>query len=59
MPLNVYDQLNMKLNGDLQLKPCNDIKVVGYSKQSVSIVRQDSCDMYSCQCDQEVSVLCY
>ena len=38
MPLNVYDQLNMKLNGGLQLKPCNDVKVVGYSKQSVSIV---------------------
>ena len=38
MPLNVYDQLNMKLNGGLQLKSCNDIKVVGYTKQSVSIV---------------------
>ena len=36
--LNIYDQLNMKLNGGLQLKPCNDIKVVGYSKQSISIV---------------------
>ena len=38
MPLNVYDQLNMKLNGNLQLKPCNDVKIVGYTKQSVSIV---------------------
>ena len=38
MPLNVYDQLNMKLNGGLQLKPCNDVKVVGYTKQSVNIV---------------------
>ena len=38
MPLNVYDQLNMKLNGDLQLKPCNDVKIVGYTKQSASIV---------------------
>ena len=38
MPLNIYDQLNLKLHGKLQLKPCNDVKVVGYSKQSVSIV---------------------
>ena len=38
MPLNVYDQLNMKLNSSLQLKPCNDVKIVGYTKQSVSIV---------------------
>ena len=38
MPLNVYDQLNMKLNSDLQLKSCNDVKIVGYTKQSVSIV---------------------
>ena len=38
MPLNIYDQLNMKLNGGLQLKSCNDVKVVGYTKQSVSIV---------------------
>ena len=32
MPLNVYDQLNMKLKGKLQLNPCSDVKVVGYSK---------------------------
>ena len=38
VPLNVYDQLNMKLNGDLQLKSCNNVKIVGYTKQSVSIV---------------------
>ena len=38
MPLNIYDQLNIKLRGKLQLKPCNDVKVIGYSKQSVSIV---------------------
>ena len=38
MPLNVYDQLNQKLNGNLELKPCGDIKVIGYSKQSVQIV---------------------
>ena len=38
MPLNIYDQLNLKLKGKLQLKPCNDVKVNGYSKQSVSIV---------------------
>ena len=38
MPLNVYDQLNMKLNSTLQLKPCNDVNIVGYTKQSVSIV---------------------
>ena len=35
MPLNVYDQLNQKLKGNLELKPCGDIKVVGYSKQLV------------------------
>ena len=38
MPLNVYDQLNQKLHGNLELKPCGDIKVVGYSKQMVNIV---------------------
>ena len=38
MPLNVYDQLNQKLNDNLELKPCGDIKVVGYSKQTVKIV---------------------
>ena len=38
MPLNIYDQLNLKFKGKLQLKPCNDVKVIGYSKQSVSIV---------------------
>ena len=38
MPLNVYDQLNQKLKGNLELKPCGDIKVIGYSKQSVNIV---------------------
>ena len=38
MPLNVYDQLNQKLNGNLELKPCGDVKVIGYSKQSVQIV---------------------
>ena len=38
MPLNIYDQLNLKLQGKLQLRPCSDVKVVGYSKQSVKIV---------------------
>ena len=38
MPLNVYDQLNLKLQGKLQLRPCGDVKVIGYSKQSVKIV---------------------
>ena len=38
LPLNIYDQLNIKLNGKLELRPCNDIKVVNYSKQSVNIV---------------------
>ena len=38
MPLNVYNQLNQKLNGNLELRPCGDIKVIGYSKQSVQIV---------------------
>ena len=25
MPLNVYDQLNLKLQGKLDLRPCNDM----------------------------------
>ena len=32
MPLNIYNQLNLRLKGKLQLKPCNDVKVIGYSK---------------------------
>ena len=38
MPLNVYDQLNQKLNGKLELRHCDKIRVTGYSKQSVEIV---------------------
>ena len=38
MPLNVYDQLNQKLNGKLELRPCDKIRVIGYSKQLVEIV---------------------
>ena len=38
MPLNIFDQLNSKLKGELKLNLCNDIKVIGYSKQSVKIV---------------------
>ena len=38
MPLNIFDRLNSKLNGELRLCPCNDIQVIGYSKQSVEIV---------------------
>ena len=39
MPLNVYDELNQNLNGNLELKPCGDVKVVSYSKkQTVKIV---------------------
>ena len=38
MPLNIYDQLNQKLNGKLELWPCDKIKVTGYGKQLVEIV---------------------
>ena len=38
MLLNVYGQLNKKLDGKLELKSCNNIKVIGYSKQSMNIV---------------------
>ena len=38
MPLNVYDQLNQKLDGKLELKSCNNIKVIGYGKQSMNII---------------------
>ena len=34
----MYDQLNQKLNGKLELRPCDKIRVIGYSKQSVDIV---------------------
>ena len=37
MPLNVYD-LNQKLKGKLELRPCDKIRVIGYSKQSVEIM---------------------
>ena len=38
MPLNIYDQLNQKLNGKLELQPCDKIRVIGYSKQLVEIM---------------------
>ena len=38
MPLNIFDQLNLKLNGELKLNTCNDVRVIGYSKQLVKIV---------------------
>ena len=38
MPLNIFDCLNSKLNGELKLCPCNDVQVIGYSKQAVEIV---------------------
>ena len=38
MPLNIFDQLNTKLKGELKHCPCNDVQVIGYSKQSVKIV---------------------
>ena len=38
MPVNIFDQLNSRLNGELKLCPCNDVQVIGYIKQSVKIV---------------------
>ena len=38
MPVKTFDQLNSRLNGELKLCPCNDVQVIGYSKQSVKIV---------------------
>ena len=38
MPVNIFDQLNTRLNGELKLCPCNDIQVIGYSKYLVKIV---------------------
>ena len=38
MPLNIYDQSHLKLKGELKLNPCNDIRVICYSKQSVKSV---------------------
>ena len=36
--MNIFDQVNTKFNGELKLCPCNDIQVIGYSKQLVEIV---------------------
>ena len=38
MPLNIFDQLHTKLNGEFKLCPCNDVQIIGYSKQLVEIV---------------------
>ena len=38
MPLNIFNHLNSKLNGELKLCSCNDVQVIGYSKQAVEIV---------------------
>ena len=58
MPLNVYmTSWIMKLQGKLQLRPCGDIKVIGYSKQSVMIVGKISVYLYPCQCNQKVHLL--
>ena len=38
MPLNIFDQLILKLNDELKHNPCNDVRVIGYSKQLVKIV---------------------
>ena len=38
MPLNIFDQLNSKLKGELKLNPCNDIQATGYSKQLAKII---------------------
>ena len=40
IPLNVYNQLNQKLKEKLELRPCDKVRVIGYSKQSVEIVGQ-------------------
>ena len=38
MPLSIYDQLNLKLQGKLQLRTCSDIKVVDCSKHPVKVI---------------------
>ena len=38
IPLNIFDHLNSKLNGELKFCPCHDVQVTGYSKQVVEIV---------------------
>ena len=57
MPLNVYDQLNQKLNGKLELRSCGDVKVIGYSKQLVKIVGKIS-NMHPHHHHQEMQLLC-
>ena len=34
MPLNIYDQLNQKLKGKLELRPCDKIRVIGYRQDN-------------------------
>ena len=36
--IEYFDQLNLKLKGEFKLNLCNDVRVIGYSKQSVKIV---------------------
>lgn len=38
MPLNIYDQLNLKLKGKLALRPCSDVNIVGYNIKSIECI---------------------
>ena len=40
MPLNIYDQLKEKCQ--LELRPCNDINIVGYNKQPIHCIGKTS-----------------
>ena len=35
MSLNIYDQLNTKLKGKLEMRPCSDVNIVEYNKESI------------------------
>ena len=36
MPLNIYDELKQKCH--LEIRPCGDVNIIGYNKQSIECV---------------------
>ena len=40
MPLNIFNQLNTKLNGELKLCPCNDIQVIGTANNQSKLLER-------------------
>ena len=38
IPLNIFDQLNSKVKGELKLCPCNDIQVIGTANNQLRLL---------------------